>query len=110
MSETTDVPVAPPIPEPVIPEDKPKIDYSLAYVGKQFSYLVVFWESAQKIAKVAAPGATAAIEKLSGYTGTYGVTLHVNPPVFEAMLPVFFFGLLFMGHDLAKLKTGKSWL
>jgi len=88
-----------------IPAVEPdKIDYSLKFLLKKLGWNLAFWETALKLGPALSPAAVAMIEKISNYTSSYGITLHIDKPVFDGMLPVFILVSLISGHDFAKVK------
>lgn len=57
-----------------------------------------------------APVASQAIEKISSITTPYGISIHIDQPVFEKALPFLIFAALAAGLDYAKVKTKSPWL
>lgn len=78
--------------------------WELGAAGKKVGWAMVAWKSAVASGVAVAPLAVAVIEKVSGITQPYGITIHINNPVFEATLPIFLFAGLVSAHDYAKLK------
>lgn len=103
---TPDAPKLPETPSQALPLP----DYSFLFAAKKFGYALTFWETAQKMGVTVAPVATQVIEKISSITAKYGITIHIDQPVFEGALPIFIFAFLLLGHDYAKVRTQSKWL
>lgn len=84
--------------------------WKTSVAGKRLVWMLACWKTAVASGVGVAPLATTIIEKISTTTEPFGITLHINQPVFESMLPIVIFALLITGHDYAKFKTDAKWL
>lgn len=80
------------------------IEYSPYFAVKKVVWSLASWKVAIPVGIAMAPTATATIEKISALTAQFGITLHIDKPVFEGMLPVIIFAGIISAHDYAKVK------
>jgi len=78
--------------------------------GKKIAWGLAQFHVAVLMAPTLAPRLADLIDKISGYTEPYGVSLSVDQAVFEKALPTLIFIVLVTLHDYAKIKTKLPWL
>lgn len=89
-------------PEEIIAEIE---KWDLKTAGKGLFWSLASWKAAVPTGVAMSPAATAVIEKISHVTSGFGITLHIDKPVFDSMLPVVVFAGIIMAHNFVKYKT-----
>lgn len=90
---------------------KPPENWDISELGKKIAYTLAKWKAAMASGIGISPFISQIVEHLNADIQPWGITVHVNVPVFEKILPVLIFSGLITGHDYLKAKyPDKKWL